>query len=200
MEGVPDTLTLEFAEEWVSGRISEKRLKHVRGVVQVVEPLALRRGCDLFQARLAAWLHDCCKEMKDKELISLATHLGVEVDQHQRERGHLLHGPVAAAVVRKELGITHPDVLCAIAEHTLGNVPMCALSEIVYLADCLEDSRPAEYKSAIWYALDMAGELNVEAALVVAMDLCIENLLETKRPIHPLTLEVRNHYVRRVRS
>lgn len=192
--GIP--LTLQQAEEWAATRISEKRLKHVRGVVSVADELARKHGCDVFQAKIAAWLHDACKEVKDKELILRAIELGVPVDAHQRAHGHLLHGPVAAATVKQELGIVNEDVLAAISEHTLGNVPMCPLSEVVYLADCLEESRPADFRRPILDALN--GEcLNMNAGLVAAMDLCIQHLLETRRPIHPLSVEVRNHYLER---
>jgi predicted HD superfamily hydrolase involved in NAD metabolism len=194
--GIPSGITLQFAEDWVRPRISSKRFQHVLGVVAVAEEIAEEYRCDVFQAGLAALLHDCCKEIKDKELVQMALEFGLTVDDHQRARGHLLHGPVAAATVRRDLGITNDDVLSAIAEHTLGKVPMCPLSEVVYLADCLEESRPDEFKSPIRAALHSGGRLNVRAALIVAMDLCIQQLLESGKPIHPLTVEVRNHYLK----
>lgn len=200
-DGVPAEITLEFAEKWVAGRVSEKRLKHIKGVVAIAETLAKAHRCDPFQAKLAAWLHDCCKEMKDHCLIEMADALGVPVDVHQRARGHLLHGPVAAAVVSREFGITNQDILDAIAEHTLGKVDMTPLSEVLYLADCIEEGRPADFKDPINAALyRQNGSIDVEAGLVVAMNLTIQHLLESDRPIHPLTVEVRNHYLGKVKS
>lgn len=196
--GVPETLDLGVAEEWVRGRLSKKRFEHVRGVVSVAEVLATKHGCDVYQAQLAGWLHDCCKEVKDSALVVMADEMGVETDEHTRARGHLLHGPVAAAVVAREFGITNRELLDAIAEHTMGNAPMCPLSEVVYLADCLEEGRSADYRNAIWIALEKDGVFDMPAGLVAAMDLCIADLIETKRPIHPKTVQVRNYYLNRM--
>lgn len=196
--GVPETLNLTVAEEWVRGRISKKRFEHVRGVVAVAAVLATKHGCDVYQAQLASWLHDCCKEVKDSALIVMADEMGIETDEHTRARGHLLHGPVAAAVVARDFGITNRDLLDAIAEHTMGNAPMCPLSEVVYMADCLEEGRSADYRATIWQNLEKDGVFNMAAGLVAAMNLCIQDLIETKRPIHPKTVHVRNYYLSRM--
>lgn len=197
--GIPEMLTEQFVEQWVRGRVSGKRFSHICGVVNVADQLASRYGCCVRSARLAGWLHDCCKEVKDAELVRMADELGVPVDDHCRTRGHLLHGPVAAAVVTREFGLTNVEILCAIAEHTMGNAPMSKLSEVVYLADCLEESRPLGYRNKIWDALGREGtELNVPAGLLASMNLSIEQLLESGRPIHPKTVEVRNYYLSRL--
>jgi HD superfamily phosphohydrolase YqeK len=91
---------------------------------------------------LACYLHDCCKEVKDKELIERALAGGLELSAIDRVNGHLLHGPVAALTIKQELKISNKEVLAAISEHTLGNVPMSEVSKVVFLADCLRGKPP----------------------------------------------------------
>lgn len=198
--GIPAELTLGHVENWVKQRLSEKRYLHCAGVVAVARQLAPLAPCDPFLAELAAWLHDACKEVKDSELIKQAQKFNLKLHPIERLHGHVLHGPVAAAVVAKELGIKHKDVLAAISQHTLGHAPMSELSKTVYLADCLEASRPADYTGPIWAALDLGGENNFNRALVSACNLGLQSLIASNKPIHPKTVEVRNFYLQIVRS
>src|SRR5207253_2139156 len=147
--GIPASLTLQFAERWTKPRVSEKRFRHICGVVNVAQRIAERTGCDSYLAMLAAWLHDACKEMKDKELIRRAQEFGLKLHPIEKEYGHLLHGPVAAATVKSELGLECDLVLDAIREHTLGAAPMSELSKVCFLADCLEQGRPHDYTAPI---------------------------------------------------
>ena len=199
-EGIPENITLEFVRQWVRPRVSEKRFRHIEGVVEVARQLAHHTSNDVFLAELSGWLHDACKEVKDKELVVMARDFGLELDPILESYGHLLHGPVAAEVAKRELGVTNTEVYAAIAEHTLGAVPMSDLSKIAFLADCLEESRPKEYTDPIWKALDLAGTVNLEAAIVVATDEGLKYLIEDKKPIHPKTIAVRNHYLAAVKA
>ena len=151
--GVPGGVTLEYAREWLRPRISERRFKHTEGVVETAREMAKRTGADEFLAQLGGWLHDCCKEVKDKELIKRAKGFGLKLHPVEEVNGHLLHGPVAAETVKAELDITNKEVLDAIAEHTLGAVGMTLLSKILFLADALEPGRDPEYCKTIWQAL-----------------------------------------------
>ena len=200
MNGIPENINHNFVREWVVPRISSKRFKHVEGVVKAAGKIAGAYDCDVYLAELAAWLHDACKETKDKVLVEQAREYGIPLDPVLEKQGYLLHGPVAAELVKRELGITHPELLAAIAEHTLGNVPMSKLSEVVFLADCLEESRPHDYTSPIWAALSIDDEINVARAMLTATDLGLLHLMETARPIHPLTVQVRNYYLERMKD
>jgi HD superfamily phosphohydrolase YqeK len=97
------------------------------------------------------------------------------------------------------LKIENRDLYNAIAEHTLGNVPMSGLSKVLFLADCLEESRPKAYTTPIWKALDMKGSCDLDRAIVVAIEEGFKHLMEDGKPIHPLSVEVRNFYLRAVR-
>jgi predicted HD superfamily hydrolase involved in NAD metabolism len=223
--GVPATLTLKFAREWVRTRISEKRFRHIEGVAETARELALRSNCDVFLAELGGLLHDCCKEVKDKELIVRAKEFGLKLHPIEELNGHLLHGPVAAETVKAELGLTNKEVLDAIAEHTLGAVDMTTLSKVVFLADAIEPGRSRDYVKPIWQALhpcvwpegdeaqDCVTTLYGLEALkltsqvppdldkaVVACDLGLQDLVESKRYIHPKTVDVRNFYLNLIKN
>lgn len=190
--------SIEAARLWVQPRVSDRRLKHIEGVAATARSLAKRAGCDVNLAELAGWLHDACKELGSKELIAQAKEFGLLLHPVEEKNGHLLHGPVAAEVVRRDLSISNEDLLHAIAEHTLGAVPMSLLSKVVFLADALEPLRSAEFTAPIWQALGdgnrTSGQLDLDRAIAVACDLTLEDLIETGRIIHPRMVEVRNFY------
>lgn len=191
-------ITLELARRWVQPRVKDKRFQHICGVAAVAREIAQAAGADIHLAELAGWLHDACKEVKDKELVRMAEKHGLKLHPIEREHGHLLHGPVAAEVVREELKVNNEDLLNAIREHTLGAVHMSNLSKVVFLADCLEAGRPREYTDPIWSALDLEGTVDLDRAIYKACDQNLMHLIESGKPIHPLTVEVRNYYQGRV--
>lgn len=194
VNGIPHNITAQFLREWVKPRMKAKRFKHTEGVVKVAKKLARRAGCDEHLAEIAAWIHDACKHVKDDELVRMARDYGLVLTDLEAHQGHLLHGPVAAELAMHELDITNEDVLNAIAEHTLGAVPMSTLSKVLYLADALEESRPEDFKQPIWDALDFDQTFDLDNALVVACSLGIKHLQESGRPIHPRTEAVRDYY------
>jgi predicted HD superfamily hydrolase involved in NAD metabolism len=210
-------LTLPHARDWALARVSKKRADHVLGVHKVGRDLAKLAGLnsdDQFIVELACLLHDSCKEFKDSHLLSLAEHYGMKLSHLEKANGHLLHGPVAAFVLQEELAVTNKDVLQAITEHTLGNSPMSDISKLVFLADCLEESRPKDFTRPIWQALEgfspkddkkkktpgNTAQVNLDDAMLVALDLGLAHLLESKRAIHPKSVDVRNYFLGIVRA
>lgn len=201
-KGIPEDLTLEAARKWAKPRVTEKRFRHIEGVAAVGKEIAQLAGEDAFLSELAGWLHDGCKEWKDKELVKVAQSYGLKLNDVERENGHLLHGPVAAFVARDELNIKHQDLLDAVAEHTLGKVGMTNLSKVVFLADCLEESRPKDFTDPIWNALknNPNKKADLDAAMLVACDLSLEHLIKSGRVIHIKTVDVRNHFLSLVKE
>lgn len=200
-DGVPASISLDSAREWIRPRLGDKRYNHSCGVGEVAREIAKHSGvCDCWLAELGGVLHDCCKEIKDRELVKMAQGFGLELDPILEEHGHLLHGPVGAEVAKRELKIENRELYDAIAEHTLGAVTMSGLSKVLFLADCLEESRPKSYTTPIWKALDMKGACNLERAIVVATELGFQFLIDDGKPIHPRSVDVRNHFLRAARA
>jgi len=194
-----DLLSADQARNWVRPRVSQKRFEHIKGVAQTARELAQLVGCDQSLAELAGWLHDACKEMNDLELIADAKRYGLNLHPVEERNGHLLHGPIAAELVKSTLDLDNQDLLNAIREHTLGAVDMSLLSKVVFLADCLEPTRPDAYTKPIWKALGLGHQpkqdVDLEGAILVACDLNLKHLLDAGRVIHPKTVEVRNYYL-----
>jgi predicted HD superfamily hydrolase involved in NAD metabolism len=211
-EGIPEDLTLEKARDWVRPRVSERRFKHIEGVAEVAKELAKHMGADPFVAELGGILHDACKETKDKILVAQAKEFGLKLHPIEEQSGHLLHGPVSALTAKKELGVTDTVLLHAISEHTLGAVDMTVMSQILFLADCLDETRPDDYTVPIWNALGyktpdhtgrsrkFVGELDMESAILAALNAGLQFLIQDNKTIHPKTIEVRNWYLRRIKE
>lgn len=138
---------LEKADRLARARLSDKRYAHVLGVADTAEALARTHGLPPEKTRLAALLHDVARESGPEELLESATRYGLEPDEGTRERPMLLHGPVAAEVARRDLGVEDPEVLEAVRVHTTGAPEIGPLALAVYVADKIEPGR--DYPSVV---------------------------------------------------
>lgn len=192
-------LSLDKARSYTLDRVSKKRMAHIEGVVDVGDRLSKRlelSADDRDRVLLACMLHDSCKEYKEKQLIAMAIEAGMTLDPIELQNGHLLHGPVASRVIQQDLGVTDPEIISAIAEHTLGNVPMTLISQIVFMADCLDETRPADYTGPIWAALcPDESTTDLASGMLKALDASLEHVIATRRTIHPRTVDVRNYFL-----
>lgn len=193
---------LDFVQDWVKGRVSLKRFTHIIGVAETAKKLAQQFSGDpatVYKAELAGWLHDCCKETKNQELVEQAKIYGMQLHPVEEANGHLLHGPVAAEYVKRTFALNDQDILNAIAEHTLGAINMSFLSKIVFLADAIEPGRPAEYADPIREPLKSNAGKNstfvLDKAVLIACESSLKHLEATSKPIHPKTIEVRDYYL-----
>ncbi len=173
---------------WASERLSPSRLAHTRGVVKAAQDLARRFGADEEKARLAAILHDGAKNLEGPRLLSLARQEGIIVDIVQQQAPDLLHGPVAAALARREVNVQDEAVLHAVAVHTTGAPDMSALDKVIYLADYVEPGRDFPGVEALRQAADR----DLDRAVLQAMDGTLRYVIDRGRLIHPLTVEARN--------
>lgn len=209
---------LNELKKWVESRVTTKRFKHIAGVAAAGEYIArsLELGINLDDVALSCWLHDSCKELKSTELVQEAWRLGLNPSSFEQEHGHILHGPVAALTVQEKFGIENQDVLDGIFQHTLGMVPMSIFSQIIYLADALEESRPEDFTLPVWGELELdpyyknsgkientsstSATLRLAKAMLKASDLSLEHLIKNEKPIHPMAMDVRNHFLEIVKS
>lgn len=137
---------LQRAEALARGRLSQRRYAHTVRVADTAESLARRHGVDPYRTRLAALLHDAAREAPPEEYLDIAERWGLAVGEPERESPKLLHGPVAAELARRELGVTDERVLEAIRVHTVAAPGMGPIALILYVADKIEPAR--DYPSA----------------------------------------------------
>ncbi|CAA9440894.1 MAG: hypothetical protein AVDCRST_MAG28-227 [uncultured Rubrobacteraceae bacterium] len=132
---------LKDAENYARKRLSYKRYEHTLRVAETAGRLAELHGLDPDKARLAGLLHDASRETYKEGLLRLAEEADLPINELERERPMLLHGPVAAECARRDLGVKDSEVLEAVRVHTTGEPGMGPLALAVYLADKIEPGR-----------------------------------------------------------
>ena len=129
------------ADAFARERLSAKRYGHTLRVAETAEKLARLHGLDPGRARLAALLHDAARERSSGEFLDLARTWNLPFGEPERENPKLLHGPVAAEMARRDLGVGDEEVLDAVREHTTGRPGMGPLSLVLFVADKIEPAR-----------------------------------------------------------
>jgi len=169
-------------------RLPASRWAHSLGTARVARELAPRMGVDPGRAWVAGLVHDIARDLPPAELLSLAGRFGIFVDTVEREAPELLHGPVGAELARREMGVEDPEILEAVARHTVGGAGMRPLSLLLYLADFIEPNR---HFPGVEEVREMAGR-DPELAALWTMEKTIAYLFREGLPAHPTTLEGRN--------
>lgn len=131
----------ENAEALARSRLSEKRYGHTLRVADTAAELARIHGLDEDRARLSALIHDAARETEPAEFLRLAEEWNLPVGEPERQSPKLLHGPVAAEVARRELGVMDEEVLEAVRAHTTAKPGMEPLALTLYVADKIEPAR-----------------------------------------------------------
>jgi predicted HD superfamily hydrolase involved in NAD metabolism len=129
------------AEAFARSRLSERRYEHTLRVADTAESLALAHDLEADRARLSALLHDAARETGPEEYLKLADKWHLQVGDLERQSPKLLHGPVAAELAKRALGIDDEEVLEAVRAHTTGSPGMGPLALVLYVADKIEPAR-----------------------------------------------------------
>jgi len=176
---------LEEADDFARSRLSDARYEHTLRVADTAEDLALAHDHDGDRARLAALLHDAAREIGPNEFLKLADDWNLQVDESERQSPKLLHGPVAAELARRELGIDDREVLEAMRAHTTGRPMMGPLALILYVADKIEPAR--DYPS-VGRLRKLANE-DLHTAALEALRRAIANNEARGKDTHPASIE-----------
>ncbi len=176
---------LARADAFVRGRISEKRYAHTLRVAETAERLAKLHDLDAERTRLAALLHDAARETEKAEFSRLAEEWNLSFGEPERESPGLLHGPVAAELASRELGIEDKEILGAVRAHTVGEPGMSALALAVYVADKIEPERD---HPSVDLMRDLA-EQDLHAAAAEAIRRGREYNEQKGKPTHPASIE-----------
>lgn len=192
---------IEQIKKDLKDRLSEYRFKHTESVVKTA--LSFTQAYELDKEmqekiELAAWLHDCCKELKTEELAILAKFYGIKIHELDMEEPNLLHARVGAKWCEDEYEIYDAYVLKAIEEHTLGGKNMLVSSKILFLADMLEPGRDKNKTSKDLEELRsmIQNKVNLDEVLLKAFDVKIKYILSKKQALHPLSIESRNNLLK----
>ena len=167
--------------------VRQKRVAHIGGVEEEAARLAKHWGADEMLARRAGILHDCTKYLELEPQKAICTHYGVELDELEQVAVKLLHSKTGACIARDVYG--EPDeVYDAIFWHTTAKDDMTLLEKILYVADYMEPNRKFE-------GVERLRELaytDLDKALLLGVEMTIQEMEERKLPVHRRTLMARD--------
>ncbi len=173
----------------LQGNLSEKRYNHVLRVETKAIQLATRWGISLEKASIAALLHDYAKEVSDEIFLQIIDNKKMDPELKKWNNG-IWHGVVGAEIVKDDLNIYDEDILNSIREHTIGNIYMCKLSQIIYIADYIEDGRD-------FPGVELVRELSFEdlsKSIYLKSKQLIRHLSEQDKKIYPDTVITYNNW------
>jgi predicted HD superfamily hydrolase involved in NAD metabolism len=163
---------------------------HIKRVEAEAVRLASIHGLDHHRARLAALGHDLVRHKQDAELIALAQAYGLQPDDIETASPILVHGPVAARILSRDLCLSDEEVLAAVAWHTTARAGMSPLEMALFVADKIEPGKLA--KDPALMQVKTLGDADLSAAVLRYLDLYMEQALQRRMLLHPRTLEARN--------
>lgn len=167
--------------------VRAKRIPHIRGTEEEAVRLAARWGVDETLARRAAILHDCTKYLNLDEQLALCAQFGVELDGLEQQAVKLLHSKTGACMAKHIFGETE-QVYQAIFWHTTGKPDMSMAEKVIYLADYIEPTRRFE---GVERLRRLAYE-DIDKALLLGMEMTIEEMKQRGNPIHVNTQGARD--------
>ena len=174
---------------WLEKAVTAKRRQHILRVEAMAIALAQQHNLAVDRAQQAGLMHDLAKCFTPSQLLAVAEAEGWTLDPAETDCPHLLHASVGAVVARDTFGVTNPQVLNAIAHHTLGSPDMDALGCVVYVADSLEPGRGDTPQ------LQHLRQLSYRDLWGATYETCVaslQHLLENRRPVHPRTILTHN--------
>lgn len=165
-----------------------KRIPHAIGCSETAVKLAVHYGENTEDAARAGILHDITKALGAKEQLRLCEKYAIMSSEYGGDQTKLLHGKTAAAAAQHIFG-ENAAVCSAVSWHTTGRADMSLLEKIIYIADYIEPNR------------DFAGveELrklafsDIDAAVLLGIQMTIALLIQNKRTLNKHSLEARDY-------
>lgn len=179
----------------VDARLSGRRLAHVHSVSECAVELAELYGVNTFDAKLAGLLHDWDKLLTDDEFPARMEELGIEPPDQVELMWPVLHSFTGAKAVQREFPELDAGIISAIWNHTLGAVEMSDLDMVVFVADMIEPLRDAKRSKGIKKLRKLVGEASLGELYFAAYGQTMRSLVDRKRCIHPLALDIWNGLV-----
>jgi predicted HD superfamily hydrolase involved in NAD metabolism len=120
-----------------------------------------------------------------EELLRVAEEDGLTVGDFESERPILLHGPVAAELARRDLGVKDAEILDAVRAHTTGEPGMGPLALTLFVADKIEPGRAGP---GVEDLRELARK-DLRRSAHATLEGSISHNEERDRPVHPRSLE-----------
>ena len=181
-------------KEIVKSKMSLKRFTHTLGVVEMSEKLAKIYNANIQKCKVAALLHDICKEMDMEYIKNICKNKFInELSEEDLENNEILHGFAGAYYVKNELEINDKEILNAIKYHTVGAKDMTLLEKIVYIADAIEYGR--NYPSVVEIREETFK--NLDKGILMEIEHKEEYLESIGKKSHPNTNEFKKELLKK---
>lgn len=184
--------TYNQLEKIVQSTLSDSRYDHSVRVAEIAQELALIHGyVEPQKARLAGLLHDITKQMDNSLQIDLLDSRQIDYSELPKSA---YHAYTAAIYVQREFGIMDKEILNAIQCHTIGSPTMKLLDKIIYVSDYLGSDyaiQKVDYQENFSQI-----RLDLNFGLYLKSSRTIHHLLESKKKIHPNTIQVYNQSIK----
>ena len=191
-EDVLSDAFFDARERDLKKRLKPKRFEHARGVSKTAASLAETYGVDVRKARLAGLLHDWDKALLPAQSQQRISDFDLKVSPEViNGMPWVLHGPTAAAVLRRDFPCFGEEVFQAIERHTVGAPDMAPLDMIVFVADKIEPTHDvAEYKRLY----KQIGTMSLEEVFYAVLKEGMSYLVRAGKPISYDSVTVWNCY------
>ena len=170
--------------------LPEGLLAHVRWVQAIARELAAAHGVDPDLAELTAAAHDVARHLPPRQLLEEAQRLGLPVHAVEAYAPVLLHGPVGAAWLRRDGGITDPAVLEGVHWHTTAHPDLAPVGQVVFLADKLDPAKAGVYP--FQEEVRAAAYRDLAEGMLAFLDGALRWHVDRGDMVHPVSIEVRN--------
>ncbi|MBM3925757.1 MAG: HD domain-containing protein [SAR202 cluster bacterium] len=164
--------------------------EHVHRVEGIAVELAHAHAVDEARSRLCAQAHDLCRAMKGEELLSRARDLGLPIHPVEEAMPVLLHGPVAAELLRLE-GLDDEGIYQGVYYHSTAAPRLEPVAKVVFIADKLDPQKIHRYPYIPELKTLAMSDLN--RAMLEFLTRETIGYLQEGGLVHPLSIEARNH-------
>jgi len=181
----------EKVKNYVKNSMSEKRFRHVLGVVETAKMLAELHDVTVADAEVAALIHDVVKEQDVEEAKQML--MEREETVYLEHSTKVWHAPLGAFVAGEVFGIENVDILNSVKYHTTGRPKMSDLEKVIFVADYTEPNRTFEGAIAVrelWSNLDLA--------VYKILKQKVEKNAASEWGMHPDTLAAYAYYKKKV--
>jgi predicted HD superfamily hydrolase involved in NAD metabolism len=163
---------------------------HINRVRDIARDLAGAHDVDQDLAELTAAAHDVARHISGAQLIEEAERMGLPVNSVERSVPILLHGPVGAGWLARDGALTDPGVLEGVRWHTTAHPDLCAVGQIVFIADKLDPRKAKAYP--FQDLVREAAYRDLQEGALAFLENMLRQHLDRGDLIHPLCTDTRN--------
>jgi predicted HD superfamily hydrolase involved in NAD metabolism len=169
---------------------------HLARTRDVALKLAAAHDVPADKVELAALGHDLARAYSEEALLRETRSLGLDIRPVEERVPILLHGPVAAELLRRRCGVTDPEVLEAVRWHSTAVRGMGRIGLVVFLADKVEPHKVQQSPELQEIATLARSSLERAAAEYLTIELAL--LLKRGALLHPASVDARNDLLSRL--